>query len=179
MLTLIDTPCSRCGSYERYESIKRRTSRPGGTGQCAECRRRATKAYKARYPERARESRRRSIARAIANNPELYYRRCQEQQCKWRENNPERFRSIARKASWKQYGIEITEEDYNTLLQKQQGVCAICSNPSKHKRLHVDHCHETKVVRGLLCFRCNTLLGAYEALAEPLQRYLAQVPPTG
>lgn len=64
------------------------------------------------------------------------------------------------------HGISI--DDYNDLLIKQHGVCAICFQPetTTQKRggirvipLAVDHDHETNKVRGLLCTKCNTALG--------------------
>lgn len=59
------------------------------------------------------------------------------------------------------YGISC--EEYDKLLEKQNGVCAICGNPekTKNKRLHVDHCHLTSKVRGLLCGKCNTGIGKF------------------
>jgi hypothetical protein len=52
------------------------------------------------------------------------------------------------------YGL--TPEQYETMLARQGGVCAICGHPPKTRRLAVDHDHgESKRVRGLLCFRCN------------------------
>lgn len=53
----------------------------------------------------------------------------------------------------------ITIEEYNALLEKQNGVCAICQSKHKTMRLSVDHCHKTGKVRGLLCGRCNTGIG--------------------
>lgn len=47
---------------------------------------------------------------------------------------------------------------YDDLLAAQGGVCAICGNPPKTRRLHIDHDHATKRVRGLLCYACNRLL---------------------
>lgn len=57
------------------------------------------------------------------------------------------------------YGI--TMEEFKEMESKQMGVCAICQQlPSGHKKvLCVDHCHETGIVRGLLCDDCNNLLG--------------------
>lgn len=56
----------------------------------------------------------------------------------------------------KRYGI--SKESYQELLEKQQGVCAICFN-SCSKALAVDHDHKTGVIRGLLCNKCNRGLG--------------------
>ncbi len=50
---------------------------------------------------------------------------------------------------------------YDSLLASQDGVCAICGNPPKKRRLSVDHNHRTGQVRGLLCFRCNRQLSTY------------------
>ena len=61
------------------------------------------------------------------------------------------------------YGLTI--EEYAALLEKQGGVCAICRNTEDYMigetlaSLAVDHCHATGVIRGLLCTRCNQMLG--------------------
>jgi hypothetical protein len=61
------------------------------------------------------------------------------------------------------FGICLSE--YNYLLEKQAGKCAICGEKEsiikngKIQDLSVDHDHETGVVRGLLCYRCNTGIG--------------------
>jgi len=58
----------------------------------------------------------------------------------------------------------MTYEEYEYMVNSQNNVCAICGNPelSKSKKvLAVDHCHTTGKVRGLLCNKCNTALGAF------------------
>jgi hypothetical protein len=58
------------------------------------------------------------------------------------------------------YGISM--DDYNAMLEAQDGKCAICScSPPNHhkKRLNIDHCHSTGKVRGLLCDACNRAIG--------------------
>lgn len=84
----------------------------------------------------------------------------------WFADNPERAAASRRKHSLdKNYGLTI--QQYNELLRSQNGVCAICGKdePSEHGRtgkqfrLSVDHCHETGVIRGLLCQKCNRAIG--------------------
>lgn len=64
----------------------------------------------------------------------------------------------------KKYGI--TEDGYNRILEMQGGCCAICGTDDphgrNHNRFHVDHCHKTNLVRGLLCSRCNLGLGSFQ-----------------
>lgn len=57
------------------------------------------------------------------------------------------------------YGLSI--QDYDKLVQTQNGVCAICKGLSHHKNLDVDHDHKTKLVRGLLCQKCNKAIGLF------------------
>ncbi len=61
----------------------------------------------------------------------------------------------------RKYGITLTE--FNKMLDEQDRCCAICgaTEPGgKWKNFHVDHDHETRKVRGLLCNSCNVTLGA-------------------
>jgi hypothetical protein len=56
-------------------------------------------------------------------------------------------------------------ETYNKLFLQQEGKCAICGCVARENgrgQLALDHSHETFLVRGLLCFRCNTLIGQVE-----------------
>ncbi len=57
----------------------------------------------------------------------------------------------------------ITPADFDHLLDEQGGLCAICRSdtPGGRGRFHVDHCHLTNKIRGLLCTRCNTGLGQF------------------
>jgi hypothetical protein len=60
----------------------------------------------------------------------------------------------------KKYGL--TEQCYADMLAEQGGVCAICKDPPGVRRLAIDHCHSTGVVRGLLCGPCNVSLGQFK-----------------
>ena len=70
----------------------------------------------------------------------------------------------------KEYGIDY--QKYLEMLDNQNGKCAICgtSDTGGRKAFHVDHCHNTKKVRGLLCGNCNSGIGNLRDDINLLQR---------
>jgi hypothetical protein len=111
-----------------------------------------------------------------------------ERQYRWREANPEAWKANQDRSNAKRladpeyrrdkrereisrlYGISV--EEFRQMLASQDGCCAICgceppeqddSKPlprgTASTRLHVDHCHTSGRVRGLLCGNCNTMIG--------------------
>lgn len=71
------------------------------------------------------------------------------------------------------YGI--TPEQKQELFERQRGVCAACGTdqPGSRKGWHLDHCHSTKQVRGILCHPCNLSLGHVKDSIERLQQLIA------
>jgi hypothetical protein len=72
--------------------------------------------------------------------------------------------------------VGCSPELYEQLLVAQGGVCAICGKGDKRK-LSVDHCHSTNMVRGLLCNSCNKILGLMSDNPQMLRKmadYLCQ-----
>lgn len=68
----------------------------------------------------------------------------------------------------RQYGL--SRADYDALVASQNSACAICEEVVM---MHVDHCHSTGVVRGLLCIRCNRGLGYFKDTPKFLTRAAA------
>lgn len=56
--------------------------------------------------------------------------------------------------------LNMSHETFERLRAQQKGRCAICKTQPV-RRLHIDHCHNSKRFRGLLCGRCNTGLGQF------------------
>jgi hypothetical protein len=71
----------------------------------------------------------------------------------------------------RKYGVDLAE--YGRLLVDQGGCCAICGAAERDQFksvFHVDHCHKTGEVRGLLCRGCNHMLGVVSDDPTVLQR---------
>jgi hypothetical protein len=70
------------------------------------------------------------------------------------------------------YGLTL--ETWGRMAEAQDGRCAVCG--CEPDRLDIDHCHATGRVRGLLCRRCNLLVGWLEGVTEKelraVQNYL-------
>lgn len=72
----------------------------------------------------------------------------------------------------KRYGITI--KIYNEMVISQNGVCLICKGPPGGRgSLHVDHCHESGKVRGLLCHYCNISLGSLKENKDTLKNMIS------
>jgi len=103
-------------------------------------------------------------------------------QSKWRKKNAKRLQQKERDAyaenprpsqsATMKYKYGITYDDYDLLLEKQNGGCGICGSktPGGRGRFHIDHDHTCcptektcgKCVRGLLCYTCNVKLYVIE-----------------
>lgn len=107
----------------------------------------------------------------------------------WIKNNPERKKEHSKKATkayrdkhkdtpeWKEkrrneqlkHKFSLLPEDVKNLLLIQQNKCAICYEEFT-KTPHIDHCHKTEKIRGLLCSNCNTAIDLFKENSEVMQR---------
>lgn len=93
---------------------------------------------------------------------------------KYREKNPEKFKGYQKKysqsakgkesARWSRmkYATGLSKQDWTSMFEQQGGQCKICCcklDPIPSPAVHVDHCHSSGKIRGLLCHNCNHLLG--------------------
>lgn len=67
----------------------------------------------------------------------------------------------------------ISSDEYDNLYESQMGRCKICNN--QHIRLHIDHCHVTGRVRGLLCSKCNMAIGLFNDNIEVLKETIKYI----
>lgn len=78
----------------------------------------------------------------------------------------------------KKFGITVTQ--YEEMIISQENSCAICKKhkddfTGRGKNFHIDHCHNTGKVRGLLCSNCNTGLGQFKDNIKTLENAIQYV----
>ena len=85
----------------------------------------------------------------------------------WMYENKDRVKASVL-AKWENYSNQsrfvkygLTETAFDDLRRKPPN-CAICRTSFNDARLHIDHCHTTGRIRGLLCSRCNQGLGFFK-----------------
>jgi hypothetical protein len=97
----------------------------------------------------------------------------------WRLCNGDRIATYKAYERANRYGLSRYE--LQEMIAQCEGICPLCKRPwgePRGQRPNVDHCHETGVVRGIICGRCNLVLGHAEddaALLRRLADYLESV----
>ncbi len=146
--------CAGCKEVKlRTEYTKNRARKDGLQDYCKPCSVASVRAYHKRHPEKH-----------AAYNRE------------WDRRNPEKKKDTQLKTR-----LGLDSGAYNAMLAAQDGKCAICLVPAGHRRLAVDHCHDTGRVRGLLCDSCNNGLGRFKHDPERIRvaiEYLKQYHPS-
>ena len=99
------------------------------------------------------------------NYTKNYYKSHKEEKVLWAKEYRKRKPEVTLKTMLKT-NYNLTVDQYNYLLLSQNNCCKICDlyldKSTKSKTPHVDHCHKTGKVRGILCHQCNLNLGRIE-----------------
>jgi len=98
--------------------------------------------------------------------------RCLKNVLAWNERNPDKIEKYILLNRLRRIDKKLTIEDYDKLFAKCGGKCTICrtSDPGmKCKSFCIDHDHQTKRLRGLLCHNCNLTLGLLQDSPEIIE----------
>lgn len=140
--------CSICKAEKQFSSFRKdNRTKSGLCSQCRDC----EKIYYVSYRDENRE-------KVRTRNREYA--------------STEKGKKGKRKSLLKRK-YKITEEEIDSLVEKQKGLCAICDNilikaPLTKKgslfsnKMCIDHNHKTNKVRGILCGLCNIGLGYFK-----------------
>ena len=142
--------CKKCGIRKSLSEFHRASAmRDGHRNECKSC---WTVICRARY-EKNRDEQISKVQEWRRRNPEKYdaLRR------RNRTENRDRIAASNRSGHLqRKYGL--TTDDFDFLVIAQGGACRICRTVAGND-LHVDHHHDTGLVRGLLCGKCNKAIG--------------------
>lgn len=166
--------CARCGHIGLQDSdfVPDSRARNGYRNQCKPCNNNSTKSYRRNNPEKVR-----------ALNKAYQTEHAEEFKASKKRSRAKHAKKMALRKRVgrlkKEYGL--TPEQHDALLEKQHGLCVICERaPVGHRwsKLHVDHCHTTGKIRGLLCANCNLGIGNFQDSPDLMRaaiRYLESV----
>lgn len=153
--------CSRCERHLPRTAFASNKSMPDGLqAYCREC--------SAEYYRQRQEAKGKKVRERVSVPPG--HKRCP--QCsevrphsEWERNKTSsdgwasycrECRAARNRASYLKRRYGLTEAERDAMVAAQRGLCVICL---KAPAVHVDHCHETGRVRGVLCFNCNSAIG--------------------
>lgn len=85
------------------------------------------------------------------------------------------------------YKYGVSHSEFVAEWERQKGCCAICTDvlpdlmayENRNRGYAIDHNHETKEFRGILCLKCNTLLGMAKDSVEVLARAITYLEEKG
>ncbi len=129
--------------------------------------------YNSAYREENKDRLKQQSKKHYSENSEYYKEKAR---C-WKASNAVKKKILDRKYHLKhKYGITI--EQYESMLESQNGLCKLCGKPEWIKAnfsedirlLSVDHCHDTGRIRGLLCGNCNTAIGILGDTEQSIER---------
>jgi hypothetical protein len=169
----LEKKCPKCGVWGHFSAHANRDD--GMQVHCKECMRAYRRQNRARLAVKDREYRRanQERGRQVKN---AYWQKNKERLSTYHsshyEANKKRIAARHRnEALLRQYGI--TNAEYEQQLERQRGLCPLCGVEAKNhgdRRGAIDHCHETGVVRGILCGPCNVGLQRIERDVSWAQR---------
>jgi hypothetical protein len=139
--------CSVCNEEKALDEFPKRIAVANGLqGRCKAC----EKIYKAKLYLRNHAENKRKHKANYQKNIERY-----------RELSRQHYRRTAKVSNVKRRCKKrgITVEQYEQMLIDQNHSCATCEKWLHEHERSIDHCHETNIVRGILCDNCNTAIG--------------------
>ena len=160
--------CKECGleAHNDTELELFKTDKRNKYGKCNTC--------------KSCDAKRNQITRSNMSISEKEQRKQYEKEyMRKRESSSESYYNLGGRSKKLEKLYGITEIEYNSMFASQAGECSIClTHQSEHKhRFVVDHCHETNIVRGLLCKQCNIGLGMMKDNVDNLVRAIQYLSP--
>lgn len=144
---LIVKKCSRCKKLKPISGFNKMSH------NCIDCNK-----YRQKYYWSNRK-------KVLVRQRKYYFKNHTKMRKKWKQYYKKNYEKV-KNADLKRI-FNITLDDYKKILADQKNKCTICGkqpngrsdNNNTMTSLHIDHCHASGKIRGLLCRNCNMLLG--------------------
>jgi len=158
--------CSTCKQLKPREHFPTQTRR---SGRCRSCRTDESRKWRRKNPEKQKVHERKQSLKSRESG----YAYENARRARHRAAGNCIAHGLPRACGWKycllcldlwmrrEYGIDAGR--YVSMLAHQKARCATCEATSK---LRLDHDHRTGIVRGILCNRCNILVGYMETSGD-------------
>lgn len=149
----IETTCKNCKQYGKYNIVLN----SGSLRTCRKCGKKATSVD--------------GLDLFVKSSSSAFGRFNLCKECHT-SSDSNRYHNNSLEKRVKKFGISVDE--YNSMIAKQNNSCAICKKhkdvfEGRGKNFHIDHCHTSGKVRGLLCSHCNTGLGQFKDNIQSLE----------
>lgn len=149
--------CNGCKQEKELENFSNSSkSKDGKQWTCKVCDRERRKKYGYDDSYQNRKEYHRNIDKVRRENPE-------------RKSYIRAFNTLHKRKYYIKSEYNLTEEQLLDMYNKQEYKCAICGK-QEDKMFHIDHCHTTSKVRGLLCQNCNIGLGFFKDNKDSLRK---------
>tara|TARA_R110000824_G_C15169996_1_gene672812 strand:+ start:722 stop:1324 length:603 start_codon:yes stop_codon:yes gene_type:complete len=160
--------CTKCSQEKDFKYFSFRQDTKKYRGQCRQCAKgysgllsdkqsKINELFKAGYKECGKCSCIKSLDKFSSDKSTVtgLTSTCKSCKVKYNLGNKE---SIKRTTAKRRYGIDDTKYDELDKINN----CEICEKEVKGTKKHIDHCHTTGKVRGILCRKCNLALGHFD-----------------
>lgn len=160
--------CTRCSAIKDPSEFHKGKGPDGRQPYCRTCSTAYKRALRHKDPDKARAYGRKlrekaqtipeQHAKMKARALRYYYANheaCLARNADYRKRHPRAQQALNLRTK---YGLTL--EQFDEMVERQAGLCAICTEPMQPgTNTHVDHDHRTRAIRGLLCGNCNRMLG--------------------
>jgi hypothetical protein len=166
--------CGKCKQDKSEDAFAKNASRADGLDQwCKECRKEYVKQWIDKKPEKRVAKNEAASAyskKRYAEDPE--YRDKKRKASKdWMANLTDERRKAHYRKGWLWSMYRLRPGAFDEAVKDQNGCCACCGDIPQE--WIIDHCHDTGLVRGLVCRRCNNGLGSFDDDIKGLEKAIA------
>jgi hypothetical protein len=166
--------CGKCKKRKPAADFNKKSASPDGLqNYCKQCNCGYVKDWLEAKPEKKAAKNAGSTKRSKERyaTDEEYRDRKRATTKKWMDSLTAEARKAFHRKTWLWGAYRLRPEAFEQAKVEQNGLCACCGQIPLE--WIIDHCHDTGLVRGLVCRRCNNGLGSFDDDIKGLEKAIA------